>query len=265
MKKTTRATFSADPPTINVRLPRAWAELSQPELLFVYRAMCARSGQGAAAVWLSIFRHMARMRVVDSGAEGMVCRFVCDCGGGKTKRVFCRATPEQLAELLEPLAFISSPGDEPVRLDVWHKVRAVDARLLDVDFGTYLQLENLYQGYLSDPENKDAFIALAGLLYPGVKRRHVDEVFVLNVLQWVVQIKAMFSRQWPNFFKPAGGSVETPSMLEVMNNEIRALTGGDVTKEEEIYATSCWRALTELDYKAKDADDMKKMMSKHSK
>ena len=46
-------------------------------------------------------------------------------------------------------------------------------------------------------------------------------------------------------------------MLEIMNNEIRVLTGGDVTKEQAILATDCRRALTELDFKAKEAREFK--------
>lgn len=262
--RTTRASFSADPPTINVTLPTTWTDLSQPELLFVYRTMCARADSGAAAVWFAIFRRLARAKVARRAGEKYVLRFIAS-EGGKLRRVYLCVSPEELAELLMPLSFISSPGDVPVRLDRWHRATAVDAALHGVDFGTYLQIENLYQGYLLDPNNEDVFFKLASILYPGVKHRHIDEVFVLNVLQWVVQIKSMFARQWANFFKPAAAGGEAPSMLEVMNNEIRALTGGDVTKEDVIFATDCWRALTELDFKAKEADEMKRELAKHSK
>ena len=40
--------------------------------------------------------------------------------------------------------------------------------------------------------------------------------------------------------------------------QIRALTGGDITKEREVLKMDCWRALTELDAKAKDYEDMRK-------
>lgn len=53
------------------------------------------------------------------------------------------------------------------------------------------------------------------------------------------------------------------SMAEVMNNEIRALTGGDISKEDMVLSTDCWRALTELDYKAKEAEDFNKEMAKY--
>ena len=48
-----------------------------------------------------------------------------------------------------------------------------------------------------------------------------------------------------------------------MNMQIRALTGGDITKEKEVLKMDCWRALTELDAKALDAIEIKKMRDKN--
>lgn len=43
-----------------------------------------------------------------------------------------------------------------------------------------------------------------------------------------------------------------------MNVQIRALTGGDTTKEEAVLSMDTWRALTELDAKAKEVEDIKR-------
>ena len=72
----------------------------------------------------------------------------------------------------------------------------------------------------------------------------------------------MFAALFPHFFKPSGEAGGAPDMMEVMNNQIRALTGGDVTKEEEILNIDTWRALTELDAKAKEADEFNQKMKK---
>ena len=40
-----------------------------------------------------------------------------------------------------------------------------------------------------------------------------------------------------------------------MDAQIRALTEGDITKEETIKALPCWRALTELNEKAREAKE----------
>ena len=47
-----------------------------------------------------------------------------------------------------------------------------------------------------------------------------------------------------------------------MNAQIRALTGGDITKEEIIRKANVWRALTELDAKAREAEELNKKLKK---
>ena len=47
-----------------------------------------------------------------------------------------------------------------------------------------------------------------------------------------------------------------------MNNQIRALTKGDITKEAQVLAMDVWRALTELDAQAKEYDELKRIYKK---
>ena len=47
-----------------------------------------------------------------------------------------------------------------------------------------------------------------------------------------------------------------------MNAQVRALTDGDVTKEQQVFDTDCWRALTELDQKAREAEEYRKLKNK---
>lgn len=45
-------------------------------------------------------------------------------------------------------------------------------------------------------------------------------------------------------------------VTEAMNAQIRALTKGDITKEKEVLAMDCWRALTELNAQAKEYEEL---------
>lgn len=261
-KETTRVTFSADGGEINVTLPSGWRELSQVELRRIYE-VAASVDRDRATRLFAAFRALTGARV-ESRFEG---RFLLRFKSGRhTLRVW--VTPEEMAEHLEALAWINDPGGEPVRLERWgapKSPRAVDACLHGVSFGDYLKLENLYQGFLMS-NSPDALLSMAKLLYPGlVPRRAPSDAQILNILSWMIQVKALFSRSFPNFFKPAGANGSAPSMLEVMNNEIRALTGGDVTKEEVIFQADCWRALTELDFKAREAEEFNRQMAKSKK
>lgn len=51
-------------------------------------------------------------------------------------------------------------------------------------------------------------------------------------------------------------------MVGAMNAQIRALTGGDITKEEIIRKADVWRALTELDAKAREAEELNKRLKR---
>lgn len=255
----TRVSFSADGSEINVSLPTGWDMLSQEELRRVYEVM-ASVNRDRATRQFAVFRSLTGAKV-EARFEG---RFQLRFRAGKrTCRVW--VSPEDMAEQLECLAWLDTPGGVPVRLERWStpkSPKAVDACLHGVSFGHYIQLENLYQGFLAtrDPE---AILSMAKLLYPGlVPKRVPTDAQILNLLSWVVAIKAHFSAAFPNFFKPAGRGGAAPSMLEVMNNEVRALTGGDVTKEEAIFETDCWRALTELDFKAKEAEEFNRQKAK---
>ena len=70
-----------------------------------------------------------------------------------------------------------------------------------------------------------------------------------------------------HFFKQTDDS-ESPALAigkqlqELMNTQIRALTGGDITKEREVLEMDCWRALTELNAKARDAEEIKRLYKK---
>lgn len=178
--------------------------------------------------------------------------------GEKKPRKFT-LDPELLPGLLEGLKWLEEPGGEPVRLDTLHGVAALPAKLHGVAFTTYLQCENCYQGILQS-QKEEAVEHLGRLLYPGLTKG-LDTSEQLMVIQWWAQVKTMFSGQFPNFFKPSECG-NAPDMTEVMNNQIRALTGGDVTKEEEILNIDTWRALTELDAKANEAEEFNRKMKK---
>ena len=85
----------------------------------------------------------------------------------------------------------------------------------------------------------------------------------MGVFLWFMWIKHNFSTKFPHLFKPAadGGEGET-DMEASMNAQIRALTGGDITKEETIRKANVWRALTELDAKAREAEELNKKLNK---
>lgn len=263
----TRVSFSDNPPTINVTMPTKWSDLSQDELRIVFKIIDTFTNK-KDNVPFQVFRRLAHMRVERRDEDRFMCCFKVG-SGRKAKKFRCWVTPVMLAEHLECLNFLADPGSMPVRLEViGHGLRrqyaAVNAQLHNVSFRDYVKIENLYQGFLRTNDFHD-LAKLASLLYPGFRpdkdKMHPYEA--LSILHWLVQIKALFACIFKNFFRPADGKPEAPKMVDVLNNEIRALTMGDVTKEAEILEIDCWRALTELDFKAKEAEEFNRAKNKH--
>lgn len=85
-------------------------------------------------------------------------------------------------------------------------------------------------------------------------------------------LKQYFAQLFNNFYQPAptnnGGSLGDEQtdlfrqLRDSTNAQIRAFTGGDITKEATIMKMDTWRALTELDAKAKEAEEYRKAIKK---
>lgn len=145
-----------------------------------------------------------------------------------------------------------------------------------LSFEDYLCCENHYQGYLYS-QDVSQLKALYGFLYkkkPGVRGSlkaafsRIKEYELVSVFLWWGSIKLYFASLFPHFFQPFhqrtdADQPELPDLLGAMNAQIRALTGGDVTKEKEVLQMDCWRALTELDAKAHDIQILKSKQNGH--
>lgn len=249
-----RATFSDERNAINFNLPKGWDELSQNEFCMVMR--CKARQEEPHQAKFAVLLHLTGLKVLRREGEMWVCSV--PTGENNPKRFLL--DPELLPGLLEGLNWMDDPGAVPVRPHTLHGVEALPVKLHGVPFTNYLQCENCYQGILQS-QKQEAVQHLATLLYPRLQKTLAVWEQLL-VIQWWAQLKAMFAALFPHLFKPSGATVGTPDMMEVMNNQIRALTGGDVTKEEEILNIDTWRALTELDAKAKEADEFNQKMKK---
>ena len=118
-------------------------------------------------------------------------------------------------------------------------------------------MEKYYQVYL-ETKKPEMALKLAQLLYPGGVTV-IDVAELTGCIMWYSYVKKEMHRFFPHFFKPfPAGQGNAVNMLEQMNAQIRALTDGDITKEQAVYDKDCWRALTELDVKACEAEEFRR-------
>lgn len=253
MKKKIPATFSDN--VLNFSLPDTWEKLSQWQLWYVCYAMTNFEDDKAKTY---IFIRLLGIRVIRKQVDGWVCSVKL-----AKNRIFFFLENWQIQSFIKVLDFLNVPGINPVRLEKVGKLEAIDALLRGVIFENYLSLENLYQGYLQT-NRSELLNKMAKLLYIDESGNHPEEinfsdVELLSVFIWYAAIKSRFAIAFSYFFGKVGdGEGDIPNMVDIMNTQIRALTGGDVTKENDVLKMDCWRALTELNEKARETIEFKK-------
>ena len=176
----------------------------------------------------------------------------------------------QVVSALQQLAFLGDFAPKPVRISSLQGASAATADLQGVAFADYLACENYYQGFLHT-QSLDCLNNMAHLLYPRLSDKvQLNKAELLSVFYWFASIKANFTRLFPHFFTPIAqeksnllANAESnvgEELRQAMNAQIRALTGGDITKEDAILQMDCWRALTELDAKARETEEMRNQL-----
>ena len=164
----------------------------------------------------------------------------------------------QLAELMPMLDWIDQPPTSPARLTQIGTHPALDPMLDGVPLRTYLEVENYYQGNLMT-QAPEALTAIGQALYPGTEPRHFGPPEHLMLMMWLVGLKAEYANLFPHLFShTANPATDTPpDPRQTMVTLLRALTGGDITKQQAVLSTPTLDALTELDAKAEEAAELK--------
>lgn len=253
-KETTLPTFSGK--TINFTLPVRWSELTQEQLRYVF---FARSLYGDRAAEFILCRFMG-LKVIRKDAARWLCSVTTDKG-----EVAFTLTAAMLAGHLERLDFLLDIPETPVRFSRILERDAVDAELHGVSFATWLKVENYYQGYLMSGR-EEALDGIIRLLYPPKGEENTKQKFTpaqrLMVFAWVATLKQCFTRYFPDLYVSATADGDSaPDVTAAMNAQIRALSGGDITKENQVLETDTWRALTELNEKAREAKEFRKRLN----
>lgn len=253
MNSSTPPSSSPKPVVVDITLPTAWDELDEPLLIYILRLM-------AAGFSFEDIRSYIVLRKIP-------------------RHVVHHIPTEQMAVAAFYLRFLETPPDRPLRPAHLAKGVAIDAELHGLPFRDYLIIENLWQGFMDEQTaaveevahsggdsegaslDTPALRALLPILYPAYREKRFEPWHALAVIYWMQGLKALYSQVFPHLFRTAAGSAtgEAPDMRMVMETQIRALTDGDITKREAVLSTETWAALTELDAKAREAEEMKSM------
>ena len=237
---------------LNISTPKSWQELTPPQLRYILTLQA--QGIPSGTIQVSAFLHFAGLRIYKTEGEFLRLR-----AGMKVYRV--KASDIAMAAMA--LDFITDPPTQPQLLPELGGKQAKDEELHGVPFAHYLQIENYMQQYL---RKKDATLltpVLALLYEDNLQEEDIDDTARYMVLHWYNGLKPFLAQNFPDLFRPAAGAEgEEPDLREIMLAQIRALTGGDVTKEEQVLNVDTWTALAELNAKAREAKEVNKMYNK---
>ena len=242
--------------TFNINVPTSWQQLTDCQLLFFFRQLA--TDKPMAEIQTLCLCQWANVLVR--------CRLNGNIYFVQHAKQQATLTLHQFVCAITALDYLKSFPPYPVRIRKIGRATAIAADFQGVPFSTFISTDNYYQGFLHT-HNTELLRDAATLLYPRIKRKHLTTAHCLSIFYWLASLKQHLARLFPHFLTPCA---PTPTNLlgdtqriadkvrSAMNAQIRALTGGDITKEQAVLAMDTWRALTELDAKAKETEDIRK-------
>ena len=240
--RTHRPTFLADG-SIDLYAPTSWSKMTQTQLRYVLMLLSMFDNLATVKTYMLIRLsgiHIEGYTVRTSHDEPQSYRCWFRPAWWKPRRWFTLQV-WQVQSFIRQFDFIDPFDGMDVRLERIHGCRAVDDILDHYPFGDYLMAEQYYQ--------------LAVSKHP--KQLSLSPAEQMGTLRWFAHVKSVFAERWPHFFRRVDADIEELDidLMGAMDAQIRALTEGDITKEETIKALPCWRALTELNEKAREAKE----------
>ena len=239
--------------------PRSWGEMTQQQLRYALHLIGCGMYSPVEMRTLLLLRFTG-ISVDRKTPYGWAATVPVVTTRGKIHRHHFYLHTWQVQDMIGQLEYVGSYDTMNVRLESIQGFKAVDVLLHKVLFGDYLNMEKYYQGYLATKEEKYA-LGLARLLYPGGVTS-ISDAELTGCIMWFSYVKKHFSKLFHHFFKPVPEGGKVVNWMEQMNAQIRALTDGDITKERTVLDADCWRALTELDAKAREAEEFRKKYPK---
>lgn len=234
---------------LNIDIPGPWQHLSDRDLRLVFQLLSMELS--SVEVKMHFLMKTARMKVI--GREGAL--FIIKVAGREYA-----ISPQGIAETLSLLDWLDGVPGYPTRLSRIGRHKALSADFEGVAFEKFLMLDNLYSGYLHT-RREELLRRMAKILYDAPHIR-ISRLEGVSVFYWFASLKQYLANTFRHFFSSSDSQSEYAdigrALMDSMNAQIRALTGGDITKEQSVLAMDTWRALTELDAKAKDYEDMQK-------
>lgn len=253
--------------TVELTAPKSWKELNERQLK--YAAWLLSTGDlTESEIHAYAFVRFTGIKVVHWSEDISVFKY---------KKQRFSLTSEETAWFSKQFEFLTTGIDEVTPLAKLKRLPASDCRLRGATLAQYLACENNYQAFIfrKNPIFLDRLCAC--LYFKGnfndaktekLARRFARLPFHVRytVFLWFSGLKKVLKNHFPNYFIELDAASDekptAPNMRKQIEQMLRALSGGDVTKVSDIYGVETWTALAELDAKALEYKIMKSKMKK---
>ena len=247
---------------INLTAPKHWGELTEKQMHYIAKLQIA--GMDEAKIWTRCFLKFTGIKPILTNDD--TCYFV-----KKGLKGFFSLSHLEVVAFKEEFKFTTRKyfGIKP--LSKMGRYIPCDAMLKDVTFLQYLEAENQYQAYIYTKEDRYLHLLMATLYkkkgekynnrYPEDRAHYFasrsKEEKWLTII-WMLGVKEALTKKFKYLFAPDPQSdendtePEAPDMYAIIQNQMRALTDGDITKREKVLQANAWDALDELNEKIRE-------------
>lgn len=244
--------------TIDLIAPKSYEQLTEKQLRFV--SALVLSGMEEEAIWTRCFVRFTG--IFPLGAKDDRYYF-------KKKHVkgIFSLPMESANEFVSTMSFLTRNHIGIKPLSKLRGFQPAQSQWEDVIFLQYLDAENYYQAYIHTKDEQYLNKLLAtlylkkgdsydndGMIDRQKELSRCTLVEKTSCLLWVMGVKEFFSKKWPDLFAPArSGGDSVPDMYAIIQNQMRVLTDGDITKRESVLSALAWDALDELNAQVSEA------------
>lgn len=247
---------------IELKAPANYSEMTLQQIRYV--ATLQLAGLSQEAIWTKCFFKFTGLKIIDTIDESCIIKWHKEIADVNT---------EDINELIQKLSWITSKYIGIVPPPSIGNLQPCQPLFENLKFESYLEAENELQAYIFT--QKDIHLVnLIAILYNSKyahlhqleekkkRLKRCTQVDKMIVFMWVLGVKEFFTRKFKLLFAPDGsttnGEPQAPDMYEMMQNQIRALTGGDITKREAVLQSLTWDALEELNNKIRESKEISK-------